>query len=406
MQEKYVAKTFAGLEDVLKKEIEALGGKEAEAGVRSVSFKGDKELLYAANYYLRTAICILVPLAQFDIEDNDDLYDAIYDIDWTKHMSLKHTFAVSCSCNSKLFKHSNYPALLVKDALVDKFRETQGDRPNVDADDPDLEIDINISGGHCRLSINSTCQPLFKRGYRTGQHPAPINEILAAGMVAISNWKPGTPLMDPMCGSGTIIIEAAMKAYCVPAGLLREKYGFMAWPDFDQQLWDKVKTETRRWIGEPCKESGIIFGADSFRKNLELTRGSLQLLGLSAKVLLFSRDVIISRPPAESGTVVTNPPYGERLRSKNVAPFYISLGNSLRSYYGGWSVWMISPMGEHWGGLKLDYKERYRLVNGDLDCLFQKYVIAKGTGQQRTQEPQEQLGLRPQRIMRARRKKE
>lgn len=367
---KYIAKTFAGLEAVLEKELIDLGAENTRVSKRAVSFSGDKELMYRANYKCRTAISILVPIATFKIDSNDDLYNQSKAINWMEHMDLTTTFAISCNCYSNLFKHSNFPALLLKDAIADYFRDKTGERPNVDTQDPDLDIDLFIAGDTVYVSLDSSGESLFKRGYREGEHPAPINEVLAAGLIKMSKWNPLHPLLDPMCGSGTIIIEAAMSAFNIPAGLLRKKWGFMNWTDFDQALWDKVTVPTA------LKEIATdIWASDISRKNIDITRASLNKLGIGSKVHLLANDFLLSSPIAPRGVIISNPPYGERLKSGNIGAFFNSIGRHLKDNYHSWDVWYISPARGQLKQLRMQPSESYEVLNGDIDCLFQHYQI-------------------------------
>jgi len=367
---KIIAKTFSGLEDILEEELRQLGAQNTRVSTRAVTFNADKAFLYKANYYSRLAITFLVQIADFKISGNEDLYDKAKQIEWDKYMNLDSTFSITSVSNSDLFSHSNYPGLLVKDGIADYFRSKTGERPNVDRKNPDITIDVLIMKNSCYISLNSSGEPLFKRGYRNGEHPAPINEVLAAGLIKLSGWRPDKTLHDPMCGSGTIPIEAAMLAYNIPAAKLRTEFNFMNWPNFDQELWKEIKKSQ-----PPTTNETDIWASDIARKNIEITRTSLQQLGIGAKVQLFAHDFLRSTPVAEKGMIITNPPYGERLKTGNVGAFFTSMGRHLRGNYGGWSAWIISPEKDQTKLLHMKPKQDYRLLNGDIDCKFGEYNI-------------------------------
>lgn len=392
---KYIAKTFAGLESVLEKELIELGAENTRVSKRAVAFSGSKELMYIANYRCRTALSILIPIASFKIEGNDDLYDQSKAINWLEYMDLSTTFAITCNCYSNLFKHSNYPALLLKDAIADHFRDKMGDRPNVDTYDPDLDIDLFIAGDTVFVSLDSSGEALFKRNYREGEHPAPINEVLAAGLVRLSKWDPLQPLLDPMCGSGTIIIEAAMAAYNIPAGLLRKKWGFMNWKDFDQEMWNKVTAPT-----EINTIETDIWGSDISRKNIDTARASLNKLGIGSKVKLLTNDFLLSSPIAKRGVIICNPPYGERLKTGNIGAFFNSMGRHLKDNYFSWNVWFISPNRGQLRQLRMQPADSFEVLNGDIDCVFQRFLINE-------RDPQKEVApvyKHKQIVMRSRRK--
>lgn len=395
---KIIAKTFSGLENILEEELISLGARHTRVTTRAVTFKADQALLYKVNYLSRLAISFLVQIADFKISGNEDLYDQAKEIEWDKYMQVDSTFAIASVSNSDLFNHSNYPGLLVKDAIADYFRSKTGERPNVDRKDPDIMIDVLIMKTSCYISLNSSGEPLFKRGYREGEHPAPINEVLAAGLIKLSGWKPSDTLHDPMCGSGTIPIEAAMMAYNVPAAKLREHFNFMNWPDFDQDLWNS----TTKQAAIPSVETHI-WASDIARKNIEMTRASLQQLGIGAKVQLFAHDFLRSTPIAEKGMLITNPPYGERLKTGNVGAFFTSVGKHLRANYGNWSAWIISPEEDQTKLLRMKPVQDYLLLNGDIHCKYGEYVITPTP--ENTHKKMEPIERKPVRKLRPRKPK-
>ena len=235
-----IAKTFMGLEPVLAKELTQLGANDIQIGRRMVSFSGNKELMYRANFQLRTAIRILKPIKHFKAKSADDVYDEVKKIDWSQYLSLDKTFAVDSVVFSDEFRHSKFVAYKVKDAIVDQFRETQGKRPNISVANPDIRLNMHIAEYDCTLSLDSSGESLHRRGYRQESVEAPLNEVLAAGMILMTGWQGDTDFIDPMCGSGTLPIEAALIAHNMAPGLFRKEYAFEKWPDFDKDLFDDI----------------------------------------------------------------------------------------------------------------------------------------------------------------------
>ena len=235
-----IAKTFMGLEPVLAKELTQLGANDVEIGRRMVSFKGDKELLYRANFQLHTAIRILKPIKHFKALSADDVYEGVKDIDWSEYIGKDKTFAVDAVVFSEEFRHSKFVAYKVKDAIVDQFREKTGQRPNISVANPDIRLNIHIAEDKCTLSLDSSGESLHRRGYRQESVEAPLNEVLAAGMILMTGWQGDTDFIDPMCGSGTILIEAALIAHNMAPGIFRKEFAFEKWADFDADLFDKI----------------------------------------------------------------------------------------------------------------------------------------------------------------------
>jgi putative N6-adenine-specific DNA methylase len=370
-----VAKTFYGLEDILADELGELGAPEIRKLNRAVSFRGDKELLYRANYCLRTAVKILVPLYETTVKNDSDLYNAVKRIQWEDHIGLTSTFAIEAVINSPAFTHSLYVEQKIKDAVADRFRDKYGKRPNVDVSDPDIKIHANISGDRLKLSLDSSGLPLFKRGYRAGQGEAPVNEVLAAALVKLSGWKGDNPLMDFMCGSGTIVIEAALIALGIPPGAAGRKYAFQNWKDYDEQSFQAARSATM--IKQ--KKDVRIFASDISPLAVNLARKN----ALNAKVhdsIVFSRcrldDV---KPFGESGTVIINPPYGERLKQENLNELYNSIGNKLKKDFTGSEAWIFSGSMEALKHIGLHPSKKMTLFNGQLECKFQKYSLYTGS---------------------------
>ena len=371
-----IAKTFAGLEKVLAQELKALGATNIELLKRGVQFEGDTRLLYQANLELRTALRVLVPIKSFHANHENILYRKVRQVDWSEYLGLQDTFAIDAVVNSPHFSHSKYVALKSKDAIVDQFRHNMGRRPNVDTKDPDLKVHIHINQNKGTVLLDSSGEPLYKRGYRQDTLEAPINEVLAAGLLLLSGWKGDKPLIDPMCGSGTIPIEAALLATQTPPLLHRKQFGFMKWKDFDSKLWEEVKADAQAKIK---KDIPPIFGYD---KELKAVRFS-QYNAIAAKVddkIQFDRKKFESLiPPSDHGVLLSNPPYDERLNKGDVNELYKMIGDQLKKHFAGFEAWIISSNMEAFKHVGLRPSKRIPLFNGPLECKFQKYEMYVGS---------------------------
>ncbi len=371
---KIVAKTFAGLEQVLAEEITALGGESVTPERRAVSFMGDKEILYKANFLLRTAIKVLKPIAEFTVKHRDDLYAKTKEIDWTQYLALGKTFSIDSTVQSEIFVNSMYASLKVKDAIADQFREATGKRPSVNVENPDTRINIYLMGDKCILSLDSSGESLHKRGYRVGQGEAPLNEVLAAGMILLSGWDGKTNFLDPMCGSGTLLIEAAMIAMGIPPGMYRKSFGFELWPDFDEQLFADI------YNAEYEKEfEGKIFGSDISVRNCAIAKANVKNAGLSKKIEIQAKDFKELIPPFESGMIVTNPPYGERLKPRSLTDLYSSFGDTLKQKFSGYTAWLISSSDEGLKSIGLKPSKKIELYNGALACSYRCFELFSGS---------------------------
>lgn len=378
-----IAKTFKGLEGVLAKELEDLGAENVIQQNRMVEFTGDKALMYKANFHLRTALRILKPIAQFKVKDEHQLYDAIQKIDWDEIFSLKQTFAVDSVVNSEYFSHSKYVALKVKDAIVDQFREKFEKRPFVETEDPDIRISIHISHDTCDVLLDSSGESLHRRGYRTKATKAPLNEVLAAGMILLSGWDKKSTFIDPMCGSGTLIIEAAMMANGIPPGIYREKFGFESWKDYDADLFEEIQEEELEAEAEDIN----VFGSDVSEIAIRVAKYNIENASLSKKINLLIKPLEGYNPPQDNnGVVVTNPPYGERIKKNEINAFYKVLGDKFKQSYGGYKVWMISSNFEAIKHVGLHPDEKITLFNGPLECKFLKYDIYSGSKKEKGNE--------------------
>ncbi len=374
---KLIAKTFHGLEGVLAEEIKGIGAQNVKEVNRAVEFEGDKEVLYKANLLLRTAIRILKPIHVFDAKNDKELYDGVKSYDWTKVMTVDQTLALDPVVYSEIFTHSKFVALKAKDAIVDQFREKFERRPSVDVEDPSVRLVIHVAKDKVTMSMDSSGDSLHKRGYRGGNHKAPLNEVLAAGMVLLSGWDKKIPLIDPMCGSGTILMEAVMYARNYPPGLHKEKFGFMGWSDFDKALWEKIVEEAKDKIEHPRLK---IFGSDISVKAIDIARESALKFRLNRDINFSVSSFEKLEPHYPKGLIIVNPPYGERLmKDKDIVDFYRMIGNQLKRTFIGYDAWVITSNKEALKNVGLKPLEKLRLYNGALECGFQKFNLYDGT---------------------------
>ena len=308
-----IAKTFMGLEPVLAKELAQLGASDVQVGRRMVSFMGDKELMYRANFQLHTAIRILKPIKHFKALSADDVYDGVKDIDWSEYIGLEKTFAVDSVVFSEEFRYSKFVAYKVKDAIVDQFRERTGKRPNISISNPDIRLHIHIAEDQCTLCLDSSGESLHRRGYRQESVEAPLNEVLAAGMILMTGWQGDCDFIDPMCGSGTLLIEAALIAHNMAPGLFRKEYAFEKWPDFDADLFDKIYNDD----SQEREFHHHIYGYDIDIKAVNTARLNAKAAGLTSDITVEEQDFKDFVKPREKSIIVCNPPYGERISTND-----------------------------------------------------------------------------------------
>jgi len=375
---KVVVKTFAGLEPVLEMELKALGAESVVQERRAVSFSGDKAMLYKANFLLRTALKVLKPIAHFRVDKKDDLYNNARNIPWSEYMTLGKSFSIDSTVQSDLFVNSMYASLKVKDAIADYFRESVGKRPSVNQEDPDIRVHIYLMGDYCEISLDSSGESLHKRGYRMGQGEAPINEVLAAGMILLAGWQGDSDFLDPMCGSGTLLIEAAMIAKGIPAGIYRKSFGFERWLDFDENLFSEI------YNADYEKESSVrIFGSDISVQSCAIARANIKNAGLAKVIEVEAKDFLELNPPFEQGIIVTNPPYGERLKTRSITELYKSVGDVLKQKYAGYTAWIISSSEDGFKSIGLKPSRKIELFNGAIPCSFRSFELFKGTHKQK-----------------------
>lgn len=371
-----VAKTLVGLEEILAGEIAQAGGFNIKVLNRAVSFEGDLGCIYRTNYSCRTALRVLKVIGLYRAGNEHELYQRILGIDWSQYITNEQTLAVDAYVSNSRITNSHYASLKVKDAIVDQFRRKSGNRPSIDLDNPDLRVNIHLTGDQCTISIDSSGESLHKRGYRQWQGEAPISEVLAAGMIMLSGWNGQTRLHDPMCGSGTLLIEAVMIARNIPSGFYRPTFGFMQWRDFDRQLWEKIKSEYNREIKT---EAPPITGADANQRTLSIAVRNLTEARLENYVTLSKLAFEESIPEETGGIIVTNPPYGERMEQDDLNGFYKMIGDTLKKNYTGWDAWLITSDYEALKSVGLRTSRKIKLYNGPLECRFVKYEMYTGS---------------------------
>ncbi len=374
MEFEMIAKTFQGLETVLATELIELGANNIQIGRRMVSFTGDKELLYRANFQLRTAIKILKPIKHFRATSADEVYTAVQEIDWTEYLSNDTTFAVDSVVFSTEFRHSKFVAYKVKDAIVDQMRERTGGRPNIRVTNPDLQLHIHIAEYDCTLSLDSSGESLHRRGYRQESVEAPLNEVLAAGIIMLTGWKGQCDLIDPMCGSGTIPIEAALIARGIAPGVYRKEYAFEKWPDFDQELFDSIYED------DSCEHDfeHHIYGYDINHNAVGIATNNAKAAGLSKDITIQQQDFASFQQPAEQSVIITNPPYGERISAPDLLGLYKMIGERLKHQFVDNDAWILSYREECFDQIGLKPSLRTPLYNGSLECELRKYQIFSG----------------------------
>ena len=371
-----VAKTLFGFEDLLERELIQLGALHVKQGVRSVSFEGDKGFMYKANLGLRTAIKILKPIHSFKLKTEQDLYDQIYKMPWENYMKNTGTLAVSSTLNSDVFTHSQYISLKTKDAIVDRFRDQTGERPNVDLRFPDLKLNIHIDRNICHVSLDTSGESLHKRGYKTATNIAPINEVLAAGLIMLSGWDGQSDFMDPMCGSGTMLVEAAMIACNIPPNLMRKEFAFERWADWDVELFEKIEESLLKKTRDfHHRILGFDKSPSAVAKAIENTKSA----HLDEFITIKHEDFFKTQKGGDKKLhMVFNPPYGERL-DIDMENFYKSIGDTLKQNYPGTTAWFITSNLEALKHVGLRPSRKIKLFNAKLESKLVKYDIYEGS---------------------------
>ena len=375
-EQTYIAKTLEGLEEVLASELAALKATNIIILKRAVSFEGDKEMMYRANYQCRTALRILQVIGRFRVKDEEDLYRQGRNIPWEDYFGVQRTIAVDSVVTDDSFRHSHFIALKLKDAIADRFREKTGKRPSVDVSSPDVRINLHIFRKECTVSLDTSGASLHLRGYREVSGKAPLSEVLASGMILLSGWDREQEFVDLMCGSGTLLIEAAMISYNIPAGYYRKSFGFMNFRSYDREMWVKVREEGNKAI---LKEGPGIRGYDNQHAAIRGAIANIRSAKVSEQVKVSELPFQETEGKAEGGMIITNPPYGERMTEENLIELYRETGNTLKQKYKGYTAWVLSANPEAIKLIGLKTSSRINLFNGQLPCKFHKFELYAGT---------------------------
>lgn len=374
-QLKITLKTFFGMEDVLSDELEELGYTVENKLNRAVQLSGTWKDVYFLNTHVRCAISILVELASFKIKHEDELYKYCKKVKWTELFDISKSFAVKGAIFSKHFNHSQYPFLVVKDAIVDQFREITGERPNVNIKKPQVLFDLYINNDAVTLSVNTSGVPLFQRGYREETGIAPLNEVVAAGLIRMSGWDRKSTFIDPFCGSGTLLIEAAMLACDIPPSVERQHFAFKNLKNFDNEYWEELQNGMKRVVRElPCE----IKGCDISDEMVLKSRRNLRTFSFGRFIDIRQGDFTSMSISSDKGTMVTNPPYGERMGDE-IDDLYERIGSWMKHDLPGFSCWILSSNMEAFKFIGLKPTQKVKVYNGDLDCSFRNFEIYSGS---------------------------
>lgn len=369
------AKTLAGLEDLVAQDMKQAGATEVSVGRRGVSCLADLKTMYHLCLHSRFVLRVLRHLTEFNAKNPDDLYRQCARFAWEDLIPVDGTFVVDATVHSEVFTHDHFAALRLKDAVVDRFRGKTGQRPSIDRVRPDVRLHLHIAGNKVTLSVDATGAPLSHRGYRPPQAKAPLNEVLAAGLLALSGWRPGTPLIDPMCGSGTFSTEAALWASGLPVQAGRRQFAFMNWSDFDASAWREVRDES---MHEVKAVDTLIWASDNHPGAIRQTRHSLEEADVDGMVQVSQSDFFDLHPPTDSGVMVMNPPYGERLDPGDVVGMYEGIGDRLKFNWAGFEAWVISSNEEALKRVGLRPHKRIPVFNGGLPCKWVGFQMYKG----------------------------
>ena len=372
----FLAKTFYGFEPLLEKELRKLGAKNIKSINRAVSFEGDLGFLYKANLSLRTALRILMPIGFFPVKNQTDLYRAIDRIDWSKWFSADQSFIIDVTLFSDHFNHSLFVAQKAKDAIVDQFSKKEGKRPSVTTENPDIRIQLHLQGDQLTISLDSSGNSLHQRGYRIETNIAPINEVLAAGMLLHSGWEGKTYFYDPMCGSGTLAIEAAMIACNIPPSLNRATFSFMNWKNFNAELFEVIRNSSLSKVRE---FRGHIYASDKAPSAVRKAQENIEKAGLEEYISVVRSDFFFADRPSDVPLhVVFNPPYGERL-SIDADVFYGKIGDTLKKEYQGCEAWFITANIEALKSVGLRPSRKIKMFNGKLESRLVNYELYEGS---------------------------
>lgn len=370
----YFATVARSLEETAARELERLGATQVQPEFTGVRFAGDKELLYRVNLWARTIFRVLVPIYDFPCRDRKSLYRGLREIDWGQYLHPTNTFAVRATGKNKQLNHTHFTALEVKNAIVDAQRDRTGKRSTIDLEHPDLLINVHIQKNRCIVSLDSSGESLHRRGYRPAVGWAPLKETLAAALLDLAEWHPHLPFLDPMCGSGTLPIEAAMQSCQMAPGLFRKEFPFTNWPDFDASLWKKVRQQARDY--QRKSPPAPILGSDIDEEVLQQARTNASLCHLSSSITFSQTDIAELHPPANRGIIICNPPYGQRLgNAQDLGALYKQLGDIFKQRFTGWTAFIITGNKELAKCVGLKASRRFQVYNGSEPCTFLKYEL-------------------------------
>jgi putative N6-adenine-specific DNA methylase len=380
-----IAKTIYGSEDLLAKELTDLGALDVKPLNRSVEFHGDTRLMYEANLWCRTATRILMPILSSKVSDENELYRTVSQIDWGKYIRLDQTFAIDAVIVDSQFTNSLYVAQKTKDAIADQFRSRTGQRPSVDVKNPDIRINVYIYRNECTVAIDSSGDPLFKRGYRRKTGDAPLNEVLAAGIVLRSEWDKNSSFVDAMCGSGTIVIEAALLARNIPPGLTRKRFGFMNWWNYDSDLFESIYEKARQAIIP--KLNFQIVGSDIDQRLIREASENANQAGVDKDIVFKRSDIVDLFPPPPPGVAIINPPYGDRLSVDDIQSSYRAIGDAFKKNFTNYDAFVFTGNAAAAKQIGLRTSRRIPMYNGPIECRLMKFEMYRGSRKTEPQSP-------------------
>ncbi len=373
--DQYLATTLFGLEELLADELNTLGARSVHISNRAVGFQGDRAMFYRANYHLRLALRVLRHLASFSVRREDEIYRSVRSIPWERYLDGRNTLVVDTVLVTERFRNAVYISQLVKDAIVDRLRDRTGIRPSVDLKDPDLRIRVHLNEKECNISLDGSGESLHKRGYRVRPHIAPLNEVLAAGMVLMSGWEPSKPFINPMCGSGTLCIEAGMISKGLPGGYFRSGFGFQRWRDYDQDLFETIRREHFLEAGAGFN----IIACDNASPAIRASQHNFASAGMLGEIRIEKSSFEDLKPGTSDGWLMINPPYGERMEEENLHSMYAAMGTTLKHKYGGHEAWILSGNPGAMKHVGLRPGKRAELFNGPIRCKFHQYDLYEGS---------------------------
>lgn len=374
MLSEYFATVARGLEELATQELTELGAQNVAPGFCGVSFQGDRELLYRVNLWARLPFRVLVKLGEFPCIDGDELYESLQSIDWGQYLTPELTMAVTVTGKNDQLNHSHFTAVQAKRAITTQQTKQFGSRSNVDITDPDVRINVHIDKDLCSISLDSSGSSLHRRGYRSAVGDAPLKESLAAALVKMSGWTPDLAFVDPLCGSGTLPLEAAMQALNIAPGVFRESFGFERWLDFDRELFDRLLKAAE--TGEKKEIQATIIGSDRSYEVIKQAQANALKSGVGSYIQFAQRELADVEAPADSGILLCNPPYGERLgRDEDLGAFYKLLGDILKNRFKGWTAYVLSGNKELAKSIGLRSAQRTTVYNGTLSCQLMKYEM-------------------------------